>query len=81
MANSSALFLISLASAAASMTPDRAARDAEILRSLDPASYPHLAEVIRDGHAATYEDMLDWWCDVVIAQAEAASRTAATPEA
>ncbi len=73
MANSSALFLISLASAAAAMTPDRAARDAELLGALDPETFPHLADVTRAGDAASYEDMFEWWCDVMIAHVKAVS--------
>lgn len=72
MAKSSALFLISLAAAAAAVTPDRAIRDAGILGALDPAAFPHLAEASQAGHAATYEDMLEW-CDVMVAYAESVS--------
>lgn len=71
IANSSTLFLISLATAAASATPEASARSRELLASLDPGTYPHLVRAIAGGQAASYDDMRRWWAEMVVARIEA----------
>lgn len=67
MANSSTLFLISLAIAATAAS-DTAQRDRGLLAALDPQRYPHLATSLAEADAVGYEEMRVWWCERLISR-------------